>query len=183
MGQGAFSRQRENIFEIFENHVLVGFDNFPEIKFCIDRDDYENLKDYYFYPAKDEWAIRLKIYKDEQLFIYSRYVMNAKEGEYVDHIYGDTFDNRKKNLRIITNQQNGFNHKLFKNNTSGFSGVLWSKQKEKWQAVIKFNYKTFHLGFYEDKSDAVYARLQGELKYFGIDFAPQRHLFEEYGII
>ena len=34
-----------------------------------------------------------------------------------------------------------------------------------------------------NKHDAIIARLKAELEYYGINFAPQRHLFEEYGII
>ena len=30
--------------------------------------------------------------------------------------------------------------------------------------------------------DAIVARLQAELKYFGAEFAPKRHIFEEYNI-
>ena len=39
----------------------------------------------------------------------------------VDHKNHNTFDNRKKNLRITTNQENCFNHRTHKNNTSGHS--------------------------------------------------------------
>jgi hypothetical protein len=33
----------------------------------------------------------------------------------------------------------------------------------------------------EDKKSAIVARLRAEKEYYGV-FAPQRHLFEEYGI-
>ena len=43
------------------------------------------------------------------------------------------------------------------------------------------NQKSIWLGEYADKDDAIKARLLAEAKYFG-DFAPQHHLFEQYGI-
>lgn len=49
-------------------------------------------------------------------------------------------------------------------------------------AQIKYNYKRIFLGYYDDIEDAIRARLKAELKYFGKEFAPQRHLFKEYGI-
>jgi hypothetical protein len=42
--------------------------------------------------------------------------------------------------------------------------------------------KTINLGYFVNKTDAVIARLRAENQYFK-DFAPQRHLFEQYGII
>ena len=42
--------------------------------------------------------------------------------------------------------------------------------------------KEINLGYFDNIEDAVKARLEGELKYFGAEFAPQRHLFEQYGI-
>lgn len=43
------------------------------------------------------------------------------------------------------------------------------------------NRKTIYLGVFNNKEDAIKARLQAENKYFG-EFAPQRRLFSQYGI-
>lgn len=48
-------------------------------------------------------------------------------------------------------------------------------------AQITVNYKNKRLGVYQNKKDAIRARLKSEIEYFG-EFAPQRHLFKEYGI-
>lgn len=67
------------------------------------------------------------------------------------------------------------------NNTSGFTGVSWDKKMSKWRSYIVINKQQIHLGLYINKEDAVIARLKAEAKYYG-EFAPQRHLFDEYGI-
>lgn len=41
--------------------------------------------------------------------------------------------------------------------------------------------KEIYLGAFASKDDAIKTRLEAEAKHFG-EFAPQRHLFEEYGI-
>ena len=67
------------------------------------------------------------------------------------------------------------------NNTSGFIGVDWVKRRQGWRARIKVEKKEISLGIFANQKDAIKARLMAEKKYFG-DFAPQRHLFDEYGI-
>ena len=69
------------------------------------------------------------------------------------------------------------------NNNSGYIGVSWDKSRQKWSVRIQTGEKYASLGRFNNKEDAIKARLQGELQYFGLEFAPQRHLFEEYGII
>lgn len=98
-----------------------------------------------------------------------------------DHINRNKLDNRATNLRKCTVQENSRNHKKAKNNTSGFIGVGWHKRKEVWTASLWINNKHISLGNFKQKRDAIIARLQAELEYYG-EFAPQRHLFEEYGI-
>ena len=52
-----------------------------------------------------------------------RVVMDNPKGMCVDHINGDTLDNRKQNLRICTKAQNSQNKKLRRDSASGFKGV------------------------------------------------------------
>jgi hypothetical protein len=53
-----------------------------------------------------------------------------------------------------------------KNNTSGRKGVVWDKNKQKWQAKIWFAKKRYHLGYFDDFDKAVQAREEAEEKYF-----------------
>jgi len=86
-----------------------------------------------------------------------------------DHISGDTLDNRRINLRKVTQDQNAYNSKLRKDNSSGVKGVRRrvNNSGHKWEARIVWGGKEYHLGTYELFKDAVYARKRAELKYFG----------------
>lgn len=48
----------------------------------------------------------------------------------IDHINGDSLDNRIENLRIGTYTHNNSNKKKASNNTLGFSGVSWTVTNE-----------------------------------------------------
>lgn len=87
--------------------------------------------------------------------------------EYIDHINGNRADNRIVNLRVATNSQNQANRGLHSTNTSGFRGVCWNKKSSKWQAGIKVKGKSFHLGMFENPTDASNAYKAAAEKYFG----------------
>lgn len=100
---------------------------------------------------------------------------------FIDHINKNTFDNRLCNLRKADNTDNVRNSSLRKNNSSGITGVNFRKDRNKWRSFIMVDKKQIALGLYDDINDAIRARLEGELKYFG-EFAPQIDLFEKYGV-
>ena len=73
----------------------------------------------------------------------------------------------KENCRWADASVQGFNQRKSTNNTSGRTGVSWNKQKLKWDAYIMKDRKKINLGRFEKKEDAILAREQGELKYYG----------------
>lgn len=68
----------------------------------------------------------------------------------LDHINGDTSDNRIDNLRACNKSQNACNSKIRSDNTSGVKGVCWKKGRGKWRAYIQVKGKQLHLGHFDD---------------------------------
>lgn len=60
------------------------------------------------------------------------------------------------NLKIISRKN------PIKSNTSGYTGVSWINEKQMWKAQIVFQNKTYHLGYFDNKDDAIKARKQAE---------------------
>lgn len=100
----------------------------------------------------------------------------------VDHINRKPWDNRKENLRVCYQSSNKQNQSLYSNNKNGVIGVDYAWRLEKWRANITVDGERHYLGLYENKEDAIRARLLGEIEYFDDGFEPQRELFEKYGV-
>ena len=96
-----------------------------------------------------------------------RMITNAPDDKLIDHINGNSLDERRVNLRECSYSENVRNSKISKNNTSGFKGVCWSKTMSKWESKIMVNRKKIHLGYYDDPQTAHEAYCAAAVKYFG----------------
>lgn len=85
----------------------------------------------------------------------------------VDHIHHNHADNRKSELRIVSQQENIYNSQIRKDNKSGHTGVHYDAAHGKWRARIEVNGKRIHLGFFLNEADAISARKNAEEIYFG----------------
>ena len=147
-----------------------------------DLEDEELLKKYNWFHSRGYWVT----IENDKLLNMHTLIMNTPENLTVDHIkhvMNGYTDNRKNNLRICTFKENCQHRSKAKNNTSGIIGVRIKRTKwgNYWRAQIKVNGKMKTLGEYKDKEKAIIKRLEAEKQYFG-EFAPQKELFEIYGI-
>lgn len=153
------------IYDDYAEMIIYNKQGNEKCRTLIDLDDIEKVKDY-------RWSFKGYVGKGyvknekNKLFLH-KFIMNAPKGVVVDHINHNKLDNRKCNLRICTHSQNNMNRVKQSNNTSGYTGVYWSKEHSKWHAQIECNKKRIHLGYYNDIEDAVKARKQAEIEYFG----------------
>ena len=85
----------------------------------------------------------------------------------LDHINNRGTDNRIKNLRPATAQQNPKNQKLKEGGTSPLKGVSWHKKSQKWQAQIRSDGKSIYLGTYDHQEDAYFAYCEAALRLHG----------------
>jgi hypothetical protein len=97
--------------------------------------------------------------------------MGRHPGMHVDHVNGDKLDNRRTNLRVVTNAQNQINrHALNRNNKTGLRGVNYTPHlspSKPWRAQITANRKNVHLGLFATRDEALVARRQAERELYG----------------
>lgn len=128
---------------------------------------------YYFYTDGKEYVDGyIKGIKGNyrKTFIH-RLIMNCPKGLEIDHINGNGLDNRRANLRICTHQENLWNRKSLRNNTSGYHGVHCSndgQRRKRWTATIRIgNGKRIILGRFFTKEEAALVYNHAAKKYHG----------------
>ena len=165
----------DGIFEDDYGQYKIGFAHNTNSQIYVDLDDFDKVKEFCWTECNDNGFKTLqtrcdgKYVRMHTLLGYSR----------CDHIDRNELNNRKSNLRKCTQQENTMNRSISKANQSGVIGVGWHNATSKWRSRIKYNGNSIELGLFVDKNEAIRARLEAEKKYFG-DFAPQKHLFEQY---
>lgn len=139
----------------------------------IDKDDLWRLVIYKYYPHKRSGN---RIYFNRQVkennMLTSKHlhreIMNCPRGLFVDHINGNTLDNRKCNLRICNNAENSRNSKINYNNKYGYKGVSKRKGLKKcWLAQIMVNRKVIFLGYFKTAKKAHEEYCKAAKKYHG----------------
>lgn len=130
-----------------------------------DPEDWDNLKECYWIESNG-YANSIK---NCQRIIFHRIVMKVDNPKVqVDHINGNRSDNRKCNLRICSNQENSFNKYKNSNNTSGYKGVYYDKERNKWRASIQYNGKSLKSPKrYNTPEEAYYWYVQKSNELFG----------------
>lgn len=108
---------------------------------------------------------RLVVLSGQRILVHRVvYAMTSNEwpSGIIDHINGDTLDNRPSNLRNVDVATNQRNTKRQCNNTSGVNGVSWHKKTGKWVVQVSAGNTRKHLGLFDDLEAAKTARQKWE---------------------
>lgn len=135
----------------------------------IDDEDFEELNQWKWSYRPDGYAVRRE--SNNNIIRMHRFIIKTPKGLLTDHINGNRLDNRRCNLRICNDLQNGWNKHTKPKGASGIIGVLWYENLKKWRAKICVKGKHIHIGLFVNQLDAIKARELAELKYFG-EYAP-----------
>lgn len=163
--------KKYNQFNLKEYEYGIGY-TLNGDEFWFDKEDYEKIKSYCWYYTPGGYVAAHDPILKRPIFLH-RLVLGFPDSCYeINHKKHPPhperkYDNRKSNLEIVTHSQNMMNMSIPKHNTSGRIGVGWNKCKNKWRAYICVNGKTMHIGYFKNFEDAVKARQEAEIKYFG----------------
>ena len=122
----------------------------------VDDEDFDYLNQWKWYAlwspnTNSFYAVRAEYSTGKKLRIH-RIIMNVTDPKLqVDHVFHDTLDNRKCNLRVVTKRQNLQNRK---GGSSIYPGVTFMKNQDKWISRIVINKKIKYLGLFINEIDA-----------------------------
>lgn len=138
----------------------------------VDDSDYAELVKYKWRAQRNEqkwYAVRYtrNLLGLPRVSWMHRQIVNTPSGAETDHINGDGLDNRRCNLRVCSKSQNLINAGPQRNNTSGYKGVHFHKQKGLWYAQIRANRIKFQSRYFESKDDAARAYDELAKQHFG----------------
>lgn len=137
-------------------------------KAIINTNQLENVKSYKWYLNSSGYA-ETNLGDNKKITLH-RFLMNPPDDIEVDHKNRRRLDCRLSNLRLCTKTENNRNVSVKKHSKSQIRGI-YQDSYNKWIAYININKKKIHLGYFENLEDAIKAREEAELKYYG-EFAP-----------
>lgn len=126
----------------------------------VDDEDFEFINQWKWYVAflakkKLPYAARMVYFPKKKTIYMHRVVAKNESTLPTDHIDGNTLNNQKNNLRVVTHAENLHNTGKSKNNSSGYKGVSWSKSDKKWVAQIDINKVHYAIGKFVTIEEAV----------------------------
>lgn len=165
------SRNKFNPIDLESKEYGIGY-TFKGEEFWFDKEDYDKIKNYCWYYDQKGYVVARGKNGENAVYLHVIVMSPVPDGMVVDHKKHPPrnekkVDNRKSNLEIKTASQNNINSSMYLNNTSGTKGVSWNKRFQKWMAYIQVDKKRMHLGYFDNKNDAIRARKEAEIKYFG----------------
>ena len=150
-----------------------------EYTILVDNDDYDRVKALAWTPVtkgNHTYFINNHTTRKE----LHQFILGKKENFIIDHINQNTLDNRKTNLRHTDKSVNAYNRSIPRDdNTSGFNGVSWSKDKNKWLARMQIGDDYKFLGYFNDKIEAVKKIDEEDTKLFGKPRRKRRLVFAD----
>lgn len=108
----------------------------------------------------DKWYARRTVwFPDRTSYQQSlaRSILGLGRGDprMADHIDGDSLNNLRENLRVVTHSQNARNRGACQSNTTGYRGVI--KRDGVFRAIIAHDKRRFDIGAYTTSHEAAWA--------------------------
>lgn len=140
----------------------IGWTTNTNNEFYFDKEDFDKIKGYCWWE-KDGYVVTQR----KRITIrMHRLIMNVTDRNIqVDHIYHNTMDNRKSQMRLVTNMENSWNKQS--------KGVYFNTEKNKYVGHITYDGKKY-FKYFETEKDAKEWRKTKEQEFYK-EYAYKEH--------
>lgn len=150
--------------------------------FYIDKDDKEKTQAHHWrvsHKKNKVYAVSGNV-KIGNIYLHNFILNHAHQDGYeIDHIDGNSFNNRKSNLRIVPRLQNIQNVSARIDNKIGIRGIVFHKEWHSYTVDFSFNKKRFYFPRWKSLREAVWCRKTCE-EYFGLEMLNRNPIAQKY---
>ena len=153
------------------------------ISFVIDAEYYKQASSFTWRISKKRnkyYVISGSIKKKTMLYLHQMIIGEATDGMEIDHIDGNSLNNRKSNLRFVTHQENIDNLKATRiDNSIGIRGISFDKRSRKYTVDFNYHGKRVYFKQWNTVEEAVYCRRCAE-KAVGLNLVINNPIAKNY---
>jgi len=151
--------------------------------FYIDLDDYERVSAIHWrvsHKKRKVYAVSGSKAKKNVQYLHNFILNYTYQNNYeVDHLDGNSFNNRKSNLRVVSRLENIQNVSARIDSKIGIRGICYHKDWHSYTVDFSFNKNRFYFPHWKTLEEAVYCRKFAE-EYFGLNMLNRNPIAQEY---
>ena len=178
------NKKEDNKYIIKQNYCILQV-QYKKIWYdaYIDIEDIDKVKMYHWranHKKNKVYIITGSFSKGTAQYLHN-FLMNyiPQDKMEIDHIDGNSLNNQKDNLRLVTRQQNIDNTKVRIDNQIGIRGIAQDKKSHLYKCDFSFHGKRYYFKDWKTIEEAVYCRKYAE-EYFGIETLNKNFLANQY---
>ena len=157
--------------------------NNKTICFYIDADRYDEIKKYTWRISKKRqkfYVITGSFKKGTMKYLHDIIYRTDHNGYEIDHIDGNSLNNRRNNLRLVTRQENIDNQIATRiDNQIGIRGIVYNKRRKTYKVDFYYHDQRYYTKEWSSIEEAVWCRYCFE-EYFSINSIKNNPLAEKY---
>jgi len=176
----------DNIYEIYNDYTILKIKYKDEFINCyLDTEDVKYVQEKHWRTSHKKNKMYIVTgksgQKDNPLTYLHNYLLHyiPQPQQEIDHIDGNSCNNRKNNLRIVSRQANIDNTRVRIDNKIGIRGVSQDNRSKKYTCDFSYHKKRFYFKPWNTPEEAVYNRKIIE-EYFGIETLNKNPLALQY---
>ena len=184
IGNHSHIKTNTNNWALYEDYAVCNISYKNEIVSAyIDVEDYDIAKNYVWRISqkKQKYYVASGSFKKQTgIYLHALVLGGNIDGYEIDHIDGNSLNNRKANLRYITHQENVDNTRATRiDNTIGIRGIVFDKRSNTYKSDFSHHGKRFYTKHWHSIEEAVWCRYCFE-KHFNLPMIENNPIASNY---